>query len=495
MSPAPAPETGFSSPPSTTPLIQQARVRLQSDHHALANVSQELLLVQAEVANMEQSLFGNVLTFEAVQTLYAQHEQVEGINAKLRDDIARLTMQVDGLSVQLASAQRAYILDGKQHRATEGRLRGQVVQSRAMSESLKVEVAKGDDVERIYEALSKDRGRLLNESLRLAGEGEAALRALAATQAAAREEAGKYSTLQEEIAELHKIGAACLSSMARDEKSVAMAQVSLPKEGQAAAATERQAKAVSEAARQRLAAEGAILRQEIIKTESSGAQALGSLKELQVEFKSLEQNLVTEVHNISAKMNLTKAHSLAVGKSLADNHGVQAEDLARKHATQVRLATLQQQVSPVVYSSLHAENDAYESELRHAVELLTKSKSAEALATVAAEQLEAEVSAQRDAVESTAKALQEARIEGERQLQTAVSEASAGETEAAQVQTQAEDALTTKCSDKWEARKSEKEAETNQCKEQKAKLSIVQAQRDTLETALQAQQSADAASA
>jgi len=450
-------------------------------------------MVQTEVANMEQSLFGNVLTFEAVQTLYVQHEQVETINAKLRDDIARLTMQVDGLGVQLAAAQRGYILNGKQQRTTEGQLRGQVVQSQAMVESLVVEVAKGDDVEKASKVLARDREMLLNRSAHVSGEGETALRTLVQVRAAAHQEARKYRQLQDEVSKLHSIGAACLGSFARDERAVVMAQVSIPKEGAAAAATARHAEAATQASEQRLAAERAILREEIIKTEAAGAHAFAALQELQAEFKALEQNLITEVHGIDSKMNLTKVHNSAVSKSLADNHGVQADDLSRKHAIQVRLSTLQQQVSPVVYSALHAENDAYEIELHHAVELLAKSTSAEALATVAAEQLEAEVGAQQSAVEATEKALQEARDEGQKQLQSAVSEAAVGQTNAQKVSKQAEEVLATKCKDKWESIKSDKEEEVQRCRRQKDKLSIVQAQRDTLEQALQAQQAADAA--
>mmetsp|Transcript_72313 Transcript_72313/g.182358 ORF Transcript_72313/g.182358 Transcript_72313/m.182358 type:complete len:586 (-) Transcript_72313:18-1775(-) len=493
--PAPAysPPTGLHPLASPMPLIQQARVRLKGDHHTLANVSQELLMVQAEVANMEQSLFGNVLTFEAVQTLYAQHQEVESINSKLRDDIARLTMQVDGLGVQLAAAQRAYVVSGKKQRATESRLRGQVVQHKAMVESLEVEVAKGDDVEATHSALGTDHERLLNRSVHISSEGESFLQALAATRMASRQEAKEYSRLQADIARLHREGAACLSSVTQTERSVVMAQISLPKEGAAAAATAQHAEAVSQVGLQRLAAEGAILREEIIKTESEGGSALATLQQLQAEFKTLEQSLIAEVRGIDLKMNLTRAHTSVVSKSLADNHGVQADDLARKHSIQVRLSTLQQQVSPVVYSSLHSENEAYQVELHHALDLLGKSTNAEALAAIAAQQLEAEVHAQQGAVTATAAALQEARSEGQRQLQTAVSEASVDQTDALEIRKSAAEALATKCNDKWGARKSEKEQEVEQCKDSKSKLSVVQAQRDALEQALQAQQAGDEA--
>jgi len=348
-------------------------------------------------------------------------------------------------------------------------------------------------VEKASKVLARDREMLLNRSAHVSGEGETALRTLVQVRAAAHQEARKYRQLQDEVSKLHSIGAACLGSFARDERAVVMAQVSIPKEGAAAAATARHAEAATQASEQRLAAERAILREEIIKTEAAGAHAFAALQELQAEFKALEQNLITEVHGIDSKMNLTKVHNSAVSKSLADNHGVQADDLSRKHAIQVRLSTLQQQVSPVVYSALHAENDAYEIELHHAVELLAKSTSAEALATVAAEQLEAEVGAQQSAVEATEKALQEARDEGQKQLQSAVSEAAVGQTNAQKVSKQAEEVLATKCKDKWESIKSDKEEEVQRCRRQKDKLSIVQAQRDTLEQALQAQQAADAA--
>lgn len=282
-----------------------------------------------------------------------------------------------------------------------------------------------------------------------------------------------------------------MSSITQIERSVATAQTALPKEGAAAAATAQHAEAVTQVGEQRLAAEGAILREEIIKTEASGARALATLQQLQAEFKALEQSLITEVHGIDFKMNLTKAHAAGVSRSLADNHGVQADDLAQKHGIQVRLSTLQQEVSPVVYSTLHSENDAYEAELRHAVDLLTRSTNAEALATISAQQLEAESRAQESAVLATATALQEARNEAQRQLQTAVSEAASDQTDAVAIRKQAEEALATKCNEKWDTRKSEKDLEAQQCKDSKDKLSIVQAQRDALEQALQAQQAAD----
>lgn len=478
--------------PVTGSLVHYAQARLRVDHHSLANVSQDLLAVQTEVAGMEQSLFGKVMNLEAVRTLYAQHDAIASASSKLQDDIERLSEQVEGLSAQLAVAQRSYISTGQSQHSDQMQLRTQIIQNQATTNSLAFEVERGKLVNAVHQRLSAERDRLLAESLMTARQGEAALRELADAHAAARKEASTHGPLQKALMEMRGVNVECHDHVEKESDDLKMAKTSAPKESVAATVAQQYAVASAQAAEQRLIAEGAILRDEIHGAETSGEHAFRSLQRAQIELKGLEESIITEIRNITSRIDGTKHQCEVTHKSLQENRGVGAADLARKHAVQVRVSTLQQQVSPVVLATLQAENEAYESELRHATVLLQQSKAAEAVALVAAQQLEVELGAQQGSAAAATKAVKQAQMEGERQLEVAVQDALARQADSAKVQAQAEAALAATCSSKWEKRQSDKDAEVQTCQQQKEELAVLQAQRDTLEQTLQAQQTAAA---
>mmetsp|Transcript_118550 Transcript_118550/g.377902 ORF Transcript_118550/g.377902 Transcript_118550/m.377902 type:complete len:550 (-) Transcript_118550:40-1689(-) len=489
---APGAPSGAPAGPQPIPLIQQARLRLMTDHHSLANASEQLITVQDQIANMEEALFGKVVDSDKVESLYASHEGTEAANAKLKDDIQRLTEQIAGLSLQVAQMQRGYVTDGNAHRKLETELRGQVVQSEATEEGLETELSKGRRVQAVHDSLSTKRKALRDESIRTSTDGMSALKELQELEEAAAVEAARRKELQTELFELHHMGLDCHVHVDKEEKVLVVKEAEVPVEEVAETSAEQHMLASAKAGEQRLAAENIILRQEVLDAEREGAHALIALQASQAKLKALEVSLMAEVLNINQKMNVTKDQAKVVAGSLAENTGVSADDKERKHSSQVRLATIQQQVSPVIYASLNVENDVYAVELEQLLVNVSESKDVEAKAVIAAQQVEAELDAQKIIATETEKALEEATTEGQLQIREATKVTAEKVAASLAVEKQAKDALAATCAPKWLKRQEAKDALVATCRSQRAELAIVSAQRDTLEETLKAQQTAAA---
>lgn len=483
-----APVAADVAPPAVGSLVSQARDRLKADHNSLANVSEELLQVQSAIAAEEQAIFGKVLHLEAIRTMYTQHQQVEAINARLREEVEALTAEVEGLSSQLASAQRGYLTDGQALRAKEARLRASVVESQAMVEGLEFELSRGRDQEATFRALSEERQQLLNESAHASREGEAALQALAEVKAAVHREALNQTALREATVAYHDAGRACHEDAKAASEALEAAQAELPTEEAAAGATLQHEESSKKAAMQRLLAERALLIDQVRKTEDNVAHAFAALKETRLELMTLEQHLVEEIRNITTEMNLTVEHTIEVSRAADENRVRKAEDNRNKFAVQTRLVALQEKLSPVRVASLRAENEAYSSELKHAVSLLERSKAAEALAAATAQQTAAEVEAQQRQVQESAESIQQARIEGRRLLAAAVAEATVGKARANATAQAAGAALEATCNTTWQARQQEVDKALAICNDQRAELSVLVVAKETLQQTLRSQQ-------
>jgi len=465
--------------------LQQGQRRLLGDQHQLANISEELLSVQSEITTMEQNMFGKVLNLEDVKALYSQHESVKTTNSKLRDDVGRLTAQVEGLSSQLASTQRGYAAADQAHKMETQALRSQVVSSDAALDSLQFEESKYASAEALNKQLRAERKRLLEDHARMVTMGEAALKEL-------MEIRGQNQVASQRDSNLHNRSLSCRDRLKQMEDKLLLKRATVPKESANNEVTLQHAVATSAASEQRLLAEGAILRAEIQRADGAAERGLVALQEAQINLRALENRIVAEVDNVTAKMNATRLHSITVSKSLEENRGVQTEEMSKKHIVQVRLSALQQQVSPVIYNALKSENEAYTMELGHAMDLLSKSKEGEAFAVAAAQQMESEIVAQRDAVKTAMEAVKEAREEGKKQLGIAVEESDKKMAEAAELKERAKAALGNICRAKWDVRGKEMGEKLKVCKQRKEELSIANAQRDTLKQTLQSQQAATA---
>lgn len=457
----------------------QMRSRLQDDV-GVANATEELIAVQGQVSSTLESLF-------------VHHEEIEAANGKMRDDIGRLTMQIRELAGQLSHMQAGYVQAGQDFRQEELSLRGEVAKHAATVDGLAVELAKGSDLQARNDKLTEARERLLNESARASREGELAVHQLAHLRVAATQEVAHQGQLRDKLIEAHRDSLDCHSNAERREALLNAAKAAIPQESAAVAATDQHAKSAAQAGMQRLQAEAAILRQEIADAEADGGHALTALKQVQVQLKGVENSLVYQVRDLTNKMKATRDHNDAVATSISENHDAKKGVLTRKNNTQLRLSTLQQRVDPVTLATIEAENEAYGSELDDVIAQLRAAKSIESADVIGAQQAEAELKALQGSAEASASAIHEARLEGQKKLQEQLSITAAEKAKAAAVQKAARGALEQKCVAQWDARKTRTSEALRTCAQQRQELEVINAQRESLQQALQAQQAAQIA--
>jgi len=547
---------------------------LKGDHTSLSLVTQDLMEVQSAMADAEQSIFGKVLNVERVRSLYAQHEQVEAMNANLRKEVQALRDQVVAASRDLAGAHKAFLDQDQavqlgeqrvvsflaqtkkarqrqqQLRATEARLLAErqaaqaarerelerrqqeqkraremqerrqrelkEMQERRQQELLEQKRAKERQLlaqrrakeaaavraralrlpydEAQHEMLKMDRQHLLNQSAEAANRTKASLHALLPLREALEQEEQAQAPLRQQVLELHQNATVCHGLAGQLSQKLKAEQNALPVELAASTSAREQWTAARKATSQRLRAEEALLADQVRRSDAAGHQALAMLAQSKTRLELVERKIIEGIHDLKSQKNATKEHMHEVNRSLVDNLAAKEVDQQHRHDVHKRLVSLQMKLSPTRYTMLQSQNQAYQGELDSAQAMLQQAKAGEALTSSTLEQLQGEHAAMQTQVNDTAASLVEAETEGQRQIRLAIQEAEAGQQNAASLVQQAEETLEAKCRVKWEERTKTKEEEVKACEAKKAELTVVQAQRDTLEETLKSQQTSAAAS-
>jgi len=480
-------------PPAAGNLIAKARTRLRASHMELSNVSQELLQVQDAVDGAERSMFGRILDVDQARTFASDHQQVLLDNYKAEDLIVHLKTQVSQLSAKLAVAQRAYVARLKEERQDEGGQRRSLVEESVVIQQLEAERNRSSQWSQNHTTLMKDRERLTNQSTRLKRVGEEAIKTIPRMRTAARAEKEKQERLRKSVLEMHLYCIECHTHVQEMAKTLKIAKAMVPKESTAASAAQGQADEFYKAEFQNMMAEGALVRAEIQKKEKDVVQAIKTLRKAKWDLMVLEGDIKNETGSIDGRINATKMRGRELARSLSTNTGVQTSDLETKRGLQLQLKDLQKRLSPVVYDALRAENDAYTVEVKQAMALVQDSKVDEARGAAQAQQAKAAEAAFQKAAKVAEDALRDAEEEGQKKLQEAVAAAAANRKEQEKRRSAALEVINKKCKVEWKQRAAENDKKIEQCKKMEQELLMVQAQKQTLEQTLKAQQTANAA--
>mmetsp|Transcript_46704 Transcript_46704/g.99910 ORF Transcript_46704/g.99910 Transcript_46704/m.99910 type:complete len:719 (-) Transcript_46704:35-2191(-) len=487
----PAPAPSHQEPePTSPPLISQAQDQLRTDHQSLSTASEDLIQVQDVIGTMENQLFGKVIDTDKVSDVYVQHERVVASNAKYEDDIKRLHEQITALSTQLAQMQRGYVEAGKQYRTEETRLRGSVVESDALLQGLENELFRGRGVFETHSMLQKAREGLVLESESLVKEGSSAVKELQDMEKASAVELAKSEELHRRLNSLNNDTAACQYRLKVEKNKLAAKTASGPKEEAATKFAREQAEASKKALEQRQTAAALILKNEVFSAENQMHASLKSLQTVQGRLRSTEAALVYQVKELNSKVNTSMAHAEVLAKALANSSGVNLDDELKRNETEVKLATLQQETSAVMLTALIAENEVFGQELNKLLANVTRFETEESTLTIAADQAEDELAAANATAIEAAKAAEEAVTEGRLQIATAQNETQKQINASNLLAERAQDSIAAKCADKWSARKATQDAALETCEKQRSELSVLKAQRETLEQTLKAQQTA-----
>lgn len=474
--------------PPTSDLMQRVGKTLGDHHRALGGISQELLEVQSIVDHTERSMLGKILDVQSARNLYAQHMQVQEANAKARSELASLNAQVAGLSSQVHDAQKYLMETSQREHTSENLMNDEATKDRAELQSLEQELAKGKDSLATHEQLASSHNQLVAESQQIAKLGADVVAELQRVRNALKAEGSRQAKLKKSALDMHDYDVDChkqAETLAKQDASVKQLE---PKVHQAAVVTEKHAEASIAAAEQRLLAEGALVRTEVRRAETASANAYSTLQFEQRKMKVLQDNIIRQMREMTQKVAEEEQRDQSVEASVAANEAADNQDKAAKTAMERRIRKVESQLSPVRLSGLQAENEAIAVELRHAMELLDESKTAEARAQVAAQQAAAEAEAQTAAAESAGEALRLAHEEGQKEIKEAIDKAAASKTKAEATVQSAEDALKAHCRVRWEKRAQKRDKELADCNSKKEQLAVANAQRETLQQVMKSQQ-------
>jgi hypothetical protein len=477
------------APPEAGDLFRRVNEKIDGERKTISAVSEELLEVGGDVAKTEQTLVGKMLDVETARSLVSKHKEIDAANARAHADFANLRHQIDSLSTLLAKSQHAYQEMGIAQRQAEMRLESKLA---LQIQQLKDESNRIKGLKLLQGKLSTTRKQLVNKGMHTVAKGLGAKHEIQELLKAIQVEAADEFRLKRSLVEVHNYSVLCHNQAEKLTHDIGAAVALAPKQSVAAAAAERQGEATQKAATERLQAEGVLLRAQIHQTENEGAMAMVSLKQSRLALSELEQSIISEVVTISGKMNISKERQVLLEKSVQDNVGKMDEDNGRKIGLENEIAELHKQVNPIVFAALDAENAALKVEIVEATSLLAKSKETEAQGFASLSQLQAEEEAARTAVDVAHAAVNSAQAQGQAQLQDAVGKAQESEVKAKDLETKAHAVVNERCAPKWDERETQTGDEVAECRGVGEELTIVKAQKETLEQTLKAQQSAEA---
>jgi hypothetical protein len=474
-------------------LLRRVGSRLNKEHHTIAQVSAELLSLGAEVDRAEEQLLGRVLTTQDARDLVNKHKKLDVTNGVSRDALRRLNEKIDTLGSELSKAHQTQLVNVDAQHAREHHLEEEIAKQQA-----RLRILRSDS--RMISTLEANRTELLHTHQALVDKGSQTVRRhddikklLSQVKASIQKEIAEEARLKQVLEEVHQYGVMCHARAKELQVDIAQAAEKVVTRSAADVATEEHNNAVSKANTQRIQAEAALLRAEVRRVEDSGAAGIRALTERREELHALEWSIVNEVKNLTARMATAKQRAAQLQLEAEHAQGSENEHLAEMRALEKTIRDLSKRVSPVVYAALEAENNALHQELAQATSLLTMSKTSEARAFAAKQQVDAEVEGQRGTAKAAAEDAQAAGEEGQRQLSAAVKEASSNKAKAEALLAKAMGVVEARCKPKWDKRKKEKDSEIAVCRQLEEEYAVVAAQEETLKQTLQAQQTASAA--
>lgn len=476
------------APPASGDLVRRARLRLTDNHRSLSNISNELLAVQDEVDLTERSLYGRVMDFQAAQIITTEHDKIQAAVAKERRDIAGLRKEVGALEHRLVEARQGFATDVQVHNKELSTAQAKLEEDRTTTQRLADKVARGRQVDSEASLLNDERRRLLAEEEETARITKDAVRELDAIRRELKTQTGTQAKVKTSLEETNDFDTLCDERVETLKRELAKAEAMEAKESTAATASQAQAGMVDKASKQQLKAEAAILRAEIKRAEVSGSQVFKAFQAAQADLKLLETHLVNEVRMAQNKINAVQKQGSDMKDTFSENVGMIEQEEARKAALEHHMGDLRRELSPVVYASVRAENDAYAAELEQVVALLQASKSVEAKSFTRAREAEAEAAAEREAADGAASALRAAEAEGRDQLVAAVSDADEHKQSSKHVLMLARRSLENKCKPAFEHMAAKRGAELDRCRHKKDELVSLRAQQWSLQETLKAQQ-------
>jgi len=477
--------------PKSGDLVAEVKEQLANDHSKLGKVSASLMSVQNEVDKTEQSMLGKVLDLQTAKTFFSRHQEIDTSNDKMQDENSKLNTQVEGLSGSLSKTQREFLSNGMEYRAAEGKLKEQVVQNEALIGSMNAELAKEDEIQKELNRLTAIHQNLMAQSVNATQTGRAANTMLEEARANSRNEVKRHKSLRDQLISMNNYSVACHAKVEKQSKALGAAMMTESKDNQALKLTMGQKQKANDATSQRLLAERALLVSEVKRVETEGLEEVKRLQDLREDLRELENNIIAEVKELTAKINTHQERVKSLSVDLMENQQAEEAHNAKKEAMEAHLLELTKEVreseNPVTIATTEAQNEALQSELNEAYGMWKTSKKSETTALLNVDQAVSTHKAVKAGLAEADKALVTARNEGRDKVAEAVKAAMVSKANSAALLQKAEAAVAERCKADWDEIWKAKRSKLVKCKQMKEELSMEEAKKETLMTTLQAQ--------
>eukprot|EP00929_Paragymnodinium_shiwhaense_P045631 TRINITY_DN23286_c0_g1_i1.p1 TRINITY_DN23286_c0_g1~~TRINITY_DN23286_c0_g1_i1.p1 ORF type:complete len:860 (+),score=298.55 TRINITY_DN23286_c0_g1_i1:118-2697(+) len=479
-------------PPKAGSLLDRVRGKMQSTHSKLATLTQEIMSVGQVIDKTEEALLGKVLDVESAKGLILKRTAIDAANARSEHELMHLHEQIDSLNSLLGKAQKQYLEEGERQKKEEMEMMAKL---EAHSKALASEQATVSGMQLLQDKLLLSRQRLERNLSKDASAQVNVTAALGVMETSLQQVKLAEGVMRSHLIAIHDYGWQCHERAKQLHVDVGALAKIKPKHSAAAASAERQAEQTQMANLQRLRAESAMLQAEIQRVEGFSANGMDHLKKELKQISDVELNIIKEVRDMGHRMAASKEKTVMMEQSSKANFVATVELQGRKKIQAKELGEWQEKVNPVVFAAVEAENDALELELEQALQILTQAKTEETSAYSFVEQMHAAKAAQEQAVATAQKAREMAVQEGRLQVQAAIEASKVHKGDSQKLFEQAWRIIAARCKATWDERDATKGAELQQCRQNKQELTVVMAQKATLEQTLQAAETAASAEA
>jgi len=477
--------------PKAGDLVSHVKKELASDHRTLGKVSKTLMAVQTDVDKTEQSMLGKVLDLQTARSFFTRHEEIDTANEKLKEDVSNLNTQVEDLSSTLYKVQKEFLANGAKNIKSEGAVKAEDIENKALIQSINAELAKESDVQEELKKLTKIHGDLMAEAVEALKAGRKSVDMLKEARAASRQEVGKHRSLRHQLVGMNNYSVACHAKVEKASKKLGRALLKDSKDSQASVMTMKQKQKSNTASQQRLLAEQALLVSEVKKYENDETEGVARLKDLREDMQMLEKRILQEVRGVEDKLREEKERVKSLRTALMENAQAEEQDISKKEVVDAHITDLTKQVhddeNPVIIATTEGQNDALRAELTSAYALFKQVTNAETAAVLKRDAANIDLQAEKTALATVEKNLMTAEVEGRKSLKQAVDKANASKAKSELIIQKAQASIAGRCKPKWDAIRKKKFTKLNKCKVWKKDLVTENAKKELLMQTAKAQ--------
>jgi len=469
-------------------LVHHVVSALIQDHDELRSAAKQLLKVRDDADNVEGELFGSVFDEHTVEQLSVNKQRIVEANQEAKREIASLKQQIEAVEARLREVELAEATPENAEEDGLDPLPSVLVQVQHQAVRLRHHTKSSAPSPAPVVAPS-------GVALHPATAPSPALRATSSPIPAPAPELqpapylppSHLSALEEHLVEVHDFSEECHSKVEELERALRVYMAVEPKDNSTAVATLQQAKVTADAAKQRLHAEEALIKDRIARADAAGVNTLAVLRHDYGQMQALEWHLEKMANETRERIRDEEQKLEALLKQIEDEEDGLREDEQEKQSLEAQLKKIQELFTPVVYQAIIAENQALQGELNEELDMFKHLKVSEAAMVTDERQAKIAEESQRQAAQRAVDAVQAAHQDSQHQIATAVNQTQENKQRQLALISEAKAAIAERCNTEWESYGQQMNAEVTRCQAVAEQLAAAKAMKATMEQVLSSQ--------